>query len=144
MYHYHWGQFQSHVFPLWVLLPLSWLYMVGKTPSWADQSVKNHSDFNIWYWYFSKHQMWQLGWFSKTRSHIMFFKTVIYSTKELKNNPVWSLKQYCMRCYVFLNKYSNYSILIGILFEFIFPYKKLLFSGTFQGMFVFTTVPLHY
>ena len=104
MYHYHWGQFQSHVFSLWALLSLSWHYMVGKTPSWADKSVKNHSDFNIWYWYFSNHQMWQLGWFSKTRSHIMFFKTVIYTTKELKNNPVWSLKQYCMRCYVFLSK----------------------------------------
>ena len=92
MYHYHRGQFQSHVFLSWVLLPLSWPYMVGKTPSWGDKSVKNHSDFNIWYLFFSKHQMWQFGWFFKTRSDIMFFKTVIYTTNEPKNNPIWTLK----------------------------------------------------
>ena len=30
----------------------------------------------------------------------MLFKTISYTTKELKNKAFLSLKQYCMHCYV--------------------------------------------
>ena len=36
-------------------------------------------------------------------SNIMLFKTVIYTTKELKNKAVLNLKQYCMYCYMALS-----------------------------------------
>ena len=34
----------------------------------------------------------------------MLFKTVSYTTKNLKNKVVFNLKRYCMRCYVTLSK----------------------------------------
>ena len=49
----------------------------------------------------------ELAWVIDKRlrviSNKILFKTVVYTTKKLKNKAVLNLKQYCMCCYVTLS-----------------------------------------
>ena len=55
----------------------------------------------------SRHLKEELSWAIDKRLRLiiieMLFKTVIRTTKNLKNKAVFNLKQYCMRCYVTLS-----------------------------------------
>ena len=46
---------------------------------------------------------WVLDKWLQLISNKMLFKTVIATTKKLKNKAALNLKRYCMRCYVILS-----------------------------------------